>query len=86
MVTLGLMAFLALWAFIGFDRLFILFHEVSFSNEFWILDPTRDYLIMLFPGGFFYDATILAFGVVILEALFIGGISLGAIRVVKREK
>ena len=85
-VTLGLMAFLVVWALIGFDRLFILFHEVSFSNELWILYPARDYLIMLFPGGFFHDAAILAFGAMILESLLIGGISLGALRMVKREK
>lgn len=86
LLTLSIMVFLTLWALIGFDRLFVMFHELSFSNEFWILDPTRDYLIMLFPGGFFYDATILAFGAVIFEALLIGGISMGALMVVKREK
>ena len=86
MVTLSIMAFLALWALVGFDRLFILFHELSFSNEFWILDPSRDYLIMLFPGGFFYDAALLCFGAVILEALLVGGVSFGVLRVTKREK
>lgn len=85
-VTLGIMAFLALWSIVGFDRLFILFHEVSFSNEYWILDPTRDYLIMLFPGGFFYDAALLAFGSVILEALLIGGISFGVMRLLGQRK
>jgi len=79
-VTLGLMSFLALWAIIGFERLFILFHLVSFSNEYWILDPTRDYLIMLFPGGFFYDAALLIFGVVMLKALVVGGASFAALK------
>ncbi len=79
-ITLGLMAFVLLWALIGFDRLFILFHEVSFSNDYWILDPSRDYLIMLTPGGFLYDATLLAFGAVITQALLIGGISFGVLR------
>jgi len=79
-ITLGLMAFVSLWALIGFDRLFILFHELSFSNDYWLLDPSRDYLIMLTPGGFLYDATLLAFGVVIAQALLIGGISFGVLR------
>lgn len=79
------MIFLAFWAMFGFDRLFILFHEVSFSNEYWILDPTRDYLIMLFPGGFFYDAALLGFGAVILEALILGGIALGVQKLVAKQ-
>jgi integral membrane protein (TIGR01906 family) len=85
LVTFGLMIFLAFWAMFGFDRLFILFHEVSFSNEYWILDPTRDYLIMLFPGGFFYDAALLGFGAVILEALILGGIALGVQKLVAKQ-
>jgi len=85
-VTLGLMLFLALWAIIGFERLFILFHLVSFSNEYWILDPTRDYLIMLFPEGFFYDAALLIFGVVMLKALFIGGTSFAVLKFVGKNE
>lgn len=85
-VTLGLMLFLALWAIIGFERLFILFHLVSFSNEYWILDPARDYLIMLFPGGFFYDAALLIFGAVMLKALVIGGASFAVLKLVGKNK
>jgi len=85
-VTLGLMLFLALWAIIGFERLFILFHLVSFSNEYWILDPMRDYLIMLFPEGFFYDAALLIFGVVMLKALFIGGTSFAVLKFVGKNE
>ena len=66
------MAFLAFWALVGFERLFLLFHVVSFSNEYWILDPSKDYLIMLFPGGFFYDAALRCFGAVILVSLVMG--------------
>jgi integral membrane protein (TIGR01906 family) len=85
-VTLSLMLFLALWAVIGFERLFILFHLVSFSNEYWILDPTRDYLIMLFPGGFFYDAALLVFGAVMLKSLVIGGASFAVLKLVDKNK
>jgi integral membrane protein (TIGR01906 family) len=85
-VTLSLMLFLALWAVVGFERLFILFHLVSFSNEYWILDPTRDYLIMLFPGGFFYDAALLCFGTVTLKSLVIGGTSFAVLKLVDKNK
>jgi integral membrane protein (TIGR01906 family) len=49
-------AVLIAWALIDFDDLFLLFHYVSFSNNLWILDPSKDYLIMMFPEGFFNDA------------------------------
>ena len=80
LITMGLMVALALWVLFGFERLFLLFHLVSFTNEYWILDPARDYLIRLFPGGFFYDAALFGFGAIILEALLIGGIAFGILR------
>jgi integral membrane protein (TIGR01906 family) len=79
-ITMGLVVALALWALFGFERLFLLFHLVSFTNEYWILDPARDYLIRLFPGGFFYDAALFGFGAIMLEALLIGGIAFGVLR------
>ena len=84
-ITLALMIVLALWAIFGFERFFILFHLVSFSNQYWILDPARDYLIRLFPEGFFYDAVLLGYGIIILEALIIGGITWGVLRLAGRK-
>ncbi len=40
----------------GFEQLFWNFHLLSFSNDFWLLDPTKDYMIMMFPEEFWYDA------------------------------
>ena len=57
-LTLALMLALGLGTLLGFDQLFLQFHLLSFANDFWQLDPTRDYLIMLFPQGFWYDATL----------------------------
>ena len=84
-ITLGLMTVLALWAFFGFEQFFILFHLVSFSNQYWMLDPARDYLIRLFPEGFFYDAAVLGYGIVMFAALLISGISWGALRLAGRK-
>lgn len=58
-VTLALVLVLGLLSLVGFQQLFLLFHLVSFSNDFWQLDPRRDYLIAMFPQGFFFDATML---------------------------
>ena len=41
---------------VDFNRLFMFFHFMSFSNDLWLLDPRTDRLIQLFPTGFFYDA------------------------------
>jgi integral membrane protein (TIGR01906 family) len=85
-ITVGLMVTLALWALFDFERFFTLFHLVSFANEYWILDPARDYLIRLFPEGFFYDAALFGFGAIILEAFLIGGVAFGILRLMGWER
>src|SRR5205814_239283 len=57
-VTALLVGLLAAGSLIDFDRLFLTFHFLSFSNNLWILDPARDRLIQLFPEGFFYDSAL----------------------------
>jgi len=73
-LTLGLMAALGLGALFDFESLFIHFHLISFSNYLWMLDPSRDYLIRLFPQGFFYDATLFCAAGTGAGALIIGGV------------
>ncbi|MFC1990626.1 TIGR01906 family membrane protein [Chloroflexota bacterium] len=75
-ITLGLILFLGLGALFSFDRLFLQFHLISFANEFWILDPTRDYLIMLFPRGFWFDATLFCALAAVAGAIILGGVGL----------
>ena len=58
-VTIGLIVAFGLFALTGFDSLFTTFHRISFANDLWQLDPRRDYLVMLFPLGFWFDATVL---------------------------
>jgi integral membrane protein (TIGR01906 family) len=57
-LTLILITAVGLGTLFNFDELFWQFHLISFDNDFWLLDPATDYLIMLFPQGFWYDATI----------------------------
>jgi integral membrane protein (TIGR01906 family) len=57
-ITITLTGCLVIWSLIDFNSLFYLFHIVSFSNELWLLDPSRDYLIMMFPQGFFFESAI----------------------------
>jgi len=59
-IALGMIIALGIGSTVqGFDQLFTQFHLFAFANEFWMLDPTRDYLIMLFPEGFWYDVAML---------------------------
>jgi len=44
---------------LDFSQLFTRFHFLAFTNELWMLNPATDYLIMLFPEGFWYDSAVL---------------------------
>ena len=52
---LALVAILALLAAMDFDRLFILFHQIAFTNNLWLLNPQTDLLIRLMPTQLFID-------------------------------
>ena len=74
-ITLGLMLALGLGTILSFDQLFLQFHLLSFTNELWQLDPTKDYLIMLFPQGFFYDAAMFCAIATAGLAIILGGVA-----------
>jgi len=59
-ITLGMIVALGVGSMVGsFDQLFLQLHFLAFTNELWMLDPTKDYLIMLFPEGFWFDIAML---------------------------
>ena len=60
--TVAILGIAAVGVMLGFDRLFEEFHILSFSNDFWQLDPRTDRLVQMFPMGFWFDVT-LAVGV-----------------------
>ncbi len=84
-ITLALMLALGLGILLNFDQLFWQFHLISFSNELWQLDPSRDYLIMLFPGGFWYDAAIFCAGITAGLAIILGGVAGGYLIFTRRR-
>jgi integral membrane protein (TIGR01906 family) len=73
-LTLGLLIVLGIGSLVGFETLFERFHFLSFSNDLWRLDSRRDYLIRIFPEGFFLSATLIVVGLTIGQALLTGGI------------
>jgi integral membrane protein (TIGR01906 family) len=75
-LTLGLMLALGVVSIFDFNWIFWQFHVISFnSNDFWLLDPTKDYLKMLFPDGYFYDVVMFCALGVAGAAVIIGGLS-----------
>jgi integral membrane protein (TIGR01906 family) len=57
-LMVALVALVAVLSLIDFTELWTRFHQVAFRNDLWQLDPSRDYLIMLFPEPFWYASTI----------------------------
>ena len=58
-------------SFLAFEKLFLIFHEISFANDLWMLDPSTDYLIMMFPQQFFFEATLFIGSLVLIECLIL---------------
>ena len=57
----GTIGFVAVLAILGsliaanFQKYFTMFHLIFFDNDLWILDPTKDRLLMIMPEGYFMD-------------------------------
>ena len=64
-ITAAAILALGLWSVAAFDSLFTLFHYIGFPQGNWQFDPRTDYLVLVFPFGFWRDVT-----------LFIGVLSL----------
>ena len=88
-LTLALLLVVGLLAVAGFDRLFLTFHQISFSNDLWLLNPNTDYLLMMFPQAFWFYSTVwvVTFAVVgaLLAIIISGGYLLSRRRSLKKE-
>ena len=58
---------------VAFGPLFDLFHNIGFRNDLWQLDPNRDFLVMIFPFGFWRDITLLIGVATLVEAAVLFG-------------
>ncbi len=59
----------------GFDDTWRQFHFLAFTNDFWLLDPSTDHLIQMFPRDFWFDITVLIGAFTLFQVLLIGGAS-----------
>ena len=68
-LTLVLLLAVGLFSLVDFDALFIKFHQIIFRNDLWQLNPYTDYLLKMFPEGFWFDVTIRVAAVTIIGAV-----------------
>lgn len=60
-ILYGTIGFIGIFIILGacvaadFNRYFTLFHLIFFDNDLWLLDPTKDRLLMVMPEGYFMD-------------------------------
>lgn len=62
-------------SFFDFEQIFTEFHVLSFSNDFWQLDPAVDHLVQIFPQGFWLDITLFVGVLALIGALIIAMLS-----------
>lgn len=56
---------------INFDKVFILFHNIAFSNDYWIFDPVLDPVITILPQEFFMHSLLLIISIVLVIAIIL---------------
>jgi integral membrane protein (TIGR01906 family) len=44
---------------VDFSKYFVVFHELVFSNDLWLLDPRTDVLIQMLPESFFMEMAVM---------------------------
>lgn len=59
LITYGIVGAVAAVSMVGFGPMFQLFHELSFANDLWQLDPRTSNLLRMFPLGFWFESTLL---------------------------
>lgn len=72
LITLPLV--LSLPIIINFEKSFIIFHELMFSNDYWIFDPDLDPVINMLPEQFFFHAGLMILILILVSSLIIYGI------------
>ncbi|MDR0854305.1 MAG: TIGR01906 family membrane protein [Clostridiales Family XIII bacterium] len=76
--TLAVPVVLGAVALLGWEKLFVLFHEVVFDNDYWIFDDATDPVIKILPDEFFMHCLIMIVAIIVIAAVLL--ILAGAIR------
>mgnify|MGYP000511424568 CR=1 FL=1 len=70
-LTVGIFVALGLFAAVGFQTFFTLFHVIFFEGDSWLFNYT-DSLIQFYPLPFWFDTSLALIGLTVLEALVVG--------------
>ena len=68
-ITLVLPVVLGAACFAAWDKVFVLFHEVSFGNDLWLFDPAVDPVIKVLPDQFFLHEALAIFVLVVIGGI-----------------
>lgn len=68
-ISIALIIVVAIASMLAFDRLFIQLHYLIFSNPYW---SAEGYMLLLFPGGFWFDGALICAGTVAGLAIIAG--------------
>jgi integral membrane protein (TIGR01906 family) len=77
LLSIVLIIVIGVAAYLNFDNLFLQFHYLAFTNDFW---SANGYMLMLFPGDFWYDAAFICVGFMAALAVIIGGLNFAFIK------
>lgn len=56
---------------LNFDKVFVLFHEVFFQNDYWIFSAETDPVITILPEQFFMDCALIIAGCILIGSLLL---------------
>ena len=73
---------LVIFALSDFTSFWNTFHQIFFTNDLWLLDPSSDRLIMMVPESFFFDLVIM---IVVLFVLTLAVVYFLLNRTTRRE-
>lgn len=64
-------AILSIPVLIDFNKTFLLFHEIAFSNDYWIFDPAKDPIIRYLPESLFLKNTLIILILIVLWIILV---------------
>ena len=84
LLTVGVIGVVGAASIVAFDQVFTLFHYIGFPAGNFLFDSRTDYLVRVFPFGFWRDMTLLIGAMTLLEAAALYVVGLALRRVARR--
>lgn len=71
-ITVVIIAFFGIVAALDFNDAFVIMHQLLFSNNYWLIDYTKDPVIWIFPEKLFEQLLIAILVIIaVLNAIFL---------------